>query len=85
MRSFVIITCAFLFLVLMFFMSGSAVPKDRIDKEIEKIQKMIDEKEYHWTAGRTSVMELSEAERQNLLGLKKLWNFPKQKGRIFWD
>jgi C1A family cysteine protease len=71
MKTFKIFPCVFLFLALIFLLFASAIPKDRIDEEIEAIQKMIDEKGYHWTAGRTSVMELSEAERQNLRGLVK--------------
>ena len=70
MRGLRIINCAFLLLVLIFFLSGSAISKDRVDQEIEEVQKMIEEHGYNWTAGRTSVSELSEAERQNLLGLK---------------
>ncbi|MGB7063147.1 MAG: C1 family peptidase [Candidatus Zixiibacteriota bacterium] len=70
MKSVKIFPCAFLFLALFFLLFGSAVPKDKVDEEIEAIQKMVDEKGYNWTAGRTSVMELSEAERQNLYGLE---------------
>jgi C1A family cysteine protease len=50
--------------------SATAFPKDKVDLEIEQVQKMIEEKGYHWTAGRTSVSELSEAERQHLLGFR---------------
>ncbi len=70
MRGFRIINCVFLFLVVIFFVSSSAIPKDRVDEEIEDIQKMIEENGYNWTAGRTSVSELSEEEKQKLLGLK---------------
>ena len=70
MRSFRIINCALLLLVLIFFISGSAIPKDKVDQEIEEVQKMIEEHGYNWTAGRTSVSELSEEERQKLLGLE---------------
>ncbi|MCK4223897.1 MAG: hypothetical protein KAX39_01870 [candidate division Zixibacteria bacterium] len=70
MRNFRIANCILLFLVLIFFATSYAIPKDRVDKEIEDIQKMIEEKGYNWTAGRTSVSELSEEEFQNLLGLK---------------
>jgi len=69
MKSFRIINCAFLFLVLIFFLSGSALSKDKVDQEIEEVQKMIDQHGYNWTAGRTSVSGLSEEERQKLLGL----------------
>ena len=62
---------AFLLLAFIFFLFGTAIPKDKIDEEIEAIQKKIDEKGYNWTAGRTSVMELSLEERQNLRGLVK--------------
>ncbi|MCK4404787.1 MAG: hypothetical protein KAW02_06815 [candidate division Zixibacteria bacterium] len=70
MRSFRIINSAFLFLVLILFLSGSAIPKDRVDREIEEVQKMIEENGYNWTAGRTSVSELSDEEFQELLGLE---------------
>jgi C1A family cysteine protease len=50
--------------------SATAFPKDKVDQEIEQVQKMIEEKGYHWTAGRTSVSELSEAERQHLRGFR---------------
>lgn len=69
MKSLKIFPCALLSLALIFFLFSSAIPKDKIDEEIEAIQKKIDEKGYHWTAGRTSVMELSQDERQNLRGL----------------
>jgi C1A family cysteine protease len=59
-----------LFLFLLFFMSGFAFSKDKVDQEVEAVQKMIEEKGYHWTAGRTSVAEMSSEERQHLLGLK---------------
>ena len=71
MKNVKVFTCAFLFLALVFFLFASAIPKDKIDEEIEAIQKKIDEKGYNWTAGRTSVMELSQEERQNLRGLVK--------------
>jgi hypothetical protein len=71
MKNAKVFPCAFLFLALVFLLFASAIPKDRIDEEIEAIQKKIDEKGYHWTAGRTSVMELSPEERQNLRGLVK--------------
>lgn len=70
MRGFRTLNLAFLFFAFSFLLLGSAIPQDPIDEEIEQVQKMIAEKGYHWTAGRTSVSELSEAERQNLLGLK---------------
>ena len=59
-----------LFFLLIFFISGFAFSKDKVDQEVEAVQKMIEEKGYHWTAGRTSVAELSPEERQHLLGLK---------------
>ena len=42
MKTVKIFSCAFLSLALIFFLSSSAIPKDRIDEEIEAIQKMID-------------------------------------------
>ncbi len=69
MRTLKVLRYFILLLVPVFFLSGSAIPKDKVDEEIEQIQKMIDEKGYHWTAGRTSVMELSQEERRNLHGL----------------
>ena len=65
-----VICSALAFLLLIFLLSATALPKDRVDVEIEQVQKMIEEKGYHWTAGRTSVSELSEEERQHLLGLR---------------
>ncbi|MGB8657434.1 MAG: hypothetical protein WCE90_06565 [Candidatus Zixiibacteriota bacterium] len=70
MRSIRILGSVFLLSVFVFFASGSAMPKDKVDQEIEGIQKTIEENGYHWTAGRTSVMELAPEDRQKLLGLK---------------
>ncbi|NIM99959.1 MAG: hypothetical protein GTO24_18360 [candidate division Zixibacteria bacterium] len=70
MSSFRILNCALIFLLVTIFISGTAVSEDKPDREIEEIRQMIEEKGYNWTAGKTSVSELSEAERQNLLGLR---------------
>ncbi len=70
MKGLRIFQCAFLFLAFLFLASSLAIARDEVDQEIEEVQRMIREKGYHWTAGRTSVSELSEAERQKLLGLK---------------
>ena len=43
---------------------------DSIDLKIEQLQKLIDEKGYNWTAGRSWVTELSNEEFDKLLGLK---------------
>jgi len=40
------------------------------EEKIKQINKMIEEKGYHWTAGKTSVSGLSDVEKKNLLGLK---------------
>ncbi len=40
------------------------------DQDIASLQKLIDQKGYHWKAGRTSVSDLSEAEFMQLLGHK---------------
>lgn len=56
--------------ILFAFATGSVFSKDKVDQEVESVQKMIEAKGYHWTAGRTSVAELSPEERQHLLGLK---------------
>jgi len=69
-RNLKIIAGFSLFFLLLLFMSGFAFSKDRVDQEVEAVQQMIEEKGYHWTAGRTSVAELSPEERQHLLGLK---------------
>jgi C1A family cysteine protease len=70
MKSLKFVSLAILFLLLLFFLLDISSAKDKVDKEIEQIQQAIKEKGYDWTPGRTSVMELSEAERQNLLGLR---------------
>lgn len=41
------------------------------EETIKAINKMIEEKGYHWTAGKTSVSGLSAEEKQKLLGLKQ--------------
>jgi C1A family cysteine protease len=48
--------------------TGSSV--DSIDLKIEQLQKLIDEKGYNWTAGRSWVSELSDEEFDHLLGYK---------------
>jgi C1A family cysteine protease len=70
MRGLRVIGLSLTLLTFASWLSTSALAKDAVDREIEQIQKMIEEKGYHWTAGRTSVSELSEAERQNLLGFE---------------
>ncbi len=48
----------------------TAVRADAVDHEVQQIQAQIQANGYHWTAGRTSMMELSPAERQARLGLR---------------
>jgi C1A family cysteine protease len=70
MKSLKFVSLAILFLLLLFFLLDISSANDKVDREIEQIQQAIEEKGYDWTPGRTSVMELSESERQNLLGLR---------------
>ncbi|HER43291.1 MAG TPA: T9SS type A sorting domain-containing protein [Candidatus Eisenbacteria bacterium] len=55
--------------VLASFLSSSlALAEKGEDRELAEIRKMIEEKGYHWTAGKTSVSGLSAAEKERLLG-----------------
>jgi C1A family cysteine protease len=56
-------------IVLVSFLSSSlALAEKSEDRELAEIRKMIEEKGYHWTAGKTSVSGLSDAEKAKLLG-----------------
>ena len=63
-----------LLLGLVFFVLGNVafaqVEQKSIDQKIAELQKMIDQKGYHWTAGRTWVTELTDEQFSNLLGYK---------------
>lgn len=62
----------FLFLFLLFCFSSLFVPNpsqaDEVDDRIAEIQRRIDEKGLHWTAGRSWTSELSIEEARKLLG-----------------
>ena len=64
MKRIVVIIASAAMLMLLFVMANADVAE-----EIERIQKMIAEKGLHWTAGHTSVADLTLEERQNLCGL----------------
>ncbi len=49
---------------------ASAAAQDRVDAEIEEIERTIEENGYNWTPKRNWTSELSEEERQALLGLE---------------
>ena len=51
-----------------FVLAQTEPSSDSVDQRIEKLQKIIDEKGYHWTAGRSWVSELSIEEFKKLLG-----------------
>ena len=56
-------------IVLVSFLSSSlALAEKSEDEELAEIRKMIAEKGYHWTAGKTSVSGLSDEEKAKLLG-----------------
>jgi C1A family cysteine protease len=46
----------------------NAPDKATLDQKINELQQQIDQKGYHWTAGRTSTAEMSTEEFQRLLG-----------------
>ncbi len=48
--------------------TSSAFSETNEEEEIARINKMIEEKGYHWTAGKTSVSGLSAEEKKKLLG-----------------
>jgi C1A family cysteine protease len=48
--------------------SSLALAEKSEDEQLAEIRKMIEEKGYHWTAGKTSVSGLSDAEKARLLG-----------------
>jgi C1A family cysteine protease len=56
-------------IVLVSFLSSSlALAEKSEDEQLAEIRKMIEDKGYHWTAGKTSVSGLSDAEKAKLLG-----------------
>jgi uncharacterized repeat protein (TIGR01451 family) len=50
--------------------SHAQTNQNSVDQRIAELQKMIDEKGYHWTAGKSWVSELSDEEFAQLLGYK---------------
>jgi C1A family cysteine protease len=50
--------------------SPAQTSQDSVDQRIAELQKMIDEKGYHWTAGRNWTSDLSDEEFDKLLGFK---------------
>lgn len=59
--------CISLFLTLSFTARDLSAEKSE-DEQLAEIRKMIEEKGYHWTAGKTGVSGLSDAEKAKLLG-----------------
>ena len=56
-------------MVLISSLSSSLVLAEKSeDEQLAEIRRMIEEKGYHWTAGKTSVSGLSDAEKAKLLG-----------------
>jgi C1A family cysteine protease len=70
MRSLRTLKYVFLVFLIAFLPSQPVASGDEVDSEIEEIQRTVREKGYHWTPGRTSVMELSQEEREKRLGLE---------------
>jgi len=61
---------ASLFLALFFVLvTGRVLGKTAQNLTLEQVRSMIEQRGYHWTAGKTSVSELSAEEFQKLLGI----------------
>jgi len=61
---------AFIFMIMIasLLVSSLALAEKSEEEQLAEIRKMIEEKGYHWTAGKTSVSGLSDAEKAKLLG-----------------